>query len=298
MPNNKSQAEQRILWMKRKFAKNSRLHSKYTSFMNDLLAKNYARKVTDDFPTPEKEKVWYLPHHAVYHLKKPNKVRVVFDCSARFEKVSLNDRLLQSPDFTSSLIGVLLRFRQEQYAFTRDIESMFYQITISENQRDFVRFLWWPDGDVSKELVEYQMNVHIFGAVSSPSCSYFSLRRAADVCEVKYGYKTADVLRRNFYVDDCLRSEETEEIAVERLRDVTEVCAHNGFHLTNIISNSRNVLKTVPINERAGELRGLDLRNDNLPIERALGVEWSVESDSIGFRIIVKDKPLTRRGIL
>ena len=155
MPNNKSQAEQRILQMKWKFSKNSRLHSEYTNFMNDLLAKKYARKVTNDFATPGKGKVWYLPHHAVYHPKKPNKVRVVFDCSARFEGVSLNDRLLQGPDLTSSLIGVLLRFRQEQYAFTGDIESMFYQVTIPENQRDFVRFLWLPDGDLSKELVKY-----------------------------------------------------------------------------------------------------------------------------------------------
>ena len=42
----------------------------------------------------------------------------------------------------------------------------------------------------------------------------------------------------------------------------------------------------------------LDLNYDDLPIERALGVQWCVESDTFGFRIFVKDKPLTRRGIL
>ena len=34
------------------------------------------------------------------------------------------------------------------------------------------------------------------------------------------------------------------------------------------------------------------------PIERALGVQWCVSSDTFGFSIIVKDRPATRRGIL
>ena len=39
-------------------------------------------------------------------------------------------------------------------------------------------------------------------------------------------------------------------------------------------------------------------RSRHLILERALGVHWCVESDTFGFRILVKDKPLTRRGIL
>jgi len=35
-----------------------------------------------------------------------------------------------------------------------------------------------------------------------------------------------------------------------------------------------------------------------LPVERALGLNWSIENDSFSFRIILKDGTLTRRGIL
>ena len=45
-------------------------------------------------------------------------------------------------------------------------------------------------------------------------------------------------------------------------------------------------------------MKTLDLNYDELPIERALGVQWCVESDTFRFRITIKDKPLTRRGIL
>ena len=50
--------------------------------------------------------------------------------------------------------------------------------------------------------------------------------------------------------------------------------------------------------DRAKEIKGLDLSIDKLPIERALGVHWCIESDAFKFRIELKDKPCTCRGIL
>ncbi|XP_025760779.1 uncharacterized protein LOC106097018 [Oreochromis niloticus] len=42
----------------------------------------------------------------------------------------------------------------------------------------------------------------------------------------------------------------------------------------------------------------LDLSRDQLPTERALGVQWDIEHDVFTFSIVNKDKQLTRRGIL
>ena len=55
---------------------------------------------------------------------------------------------------------------------------------------------------------------------------------------------------------------------------------------------------SVSAEDRAKEIKGLDLGSDKLPIERALGVEWCIESDAFKFRIQLKDKPCTRKGIL
>ena len=69
-----------------------------------------------------------------------------------------------------------------------------------------------------------------------------------------------------------------------------------GFHLTKWTSNSRELLASIPKDERAKEVKDLDL--DKLPIERALGIQWSAESDEFYFKIVIKERPLTRRGIL
>ena len=78
--------------------RDERYHRNYTTFVNDIITKGYAQKVTKEEQPTEAGKVWYLPHHGVYHPKKPEKIRVVFDCSAKCRGTSLNDQLLQGPD--------------------------------------------------------------------------------------------------------------------------------------------------------------------------------------------------------
>ena len=50
------------------------------------------------------------------HPQKPDKVLVVFDCAAAYRGTSLNAQVLQGPDLTNKVVGVLLRFREEPVA--------------------------------------------------------------------------------------------------------------------------------------------------------------------------------------
>ncbi|KAK3730096.1 hypothetical protein QZH41_003649 [Actinostola sp. cb2023] len=300
MPNNRVQAEKRAGWQRKKMLRNDEYHRDYTNFINTTIAKGYTRKVPKESTDAKPGKVWYLPHHGVYHPQKPNKIRVVFDCSAKHNGVSLNDKLIQGPNLTNSLVGVLTRFRQNPIAFMADIEAMFHQVRIPENQYDFLRFLWWPDGNLDAELQEYQMTVHLFGAVSSPSSANYALRKICDDNESEYDSEVTDTIKRNFYVDDCLRSVKTKATAIELVNDIRQACAQGGFNLTKFICNDRDVLESIPLEHRSKEVKSLDLECDDLPIERALGVQWCVETDifQFKFRITVSNKPLTRRGIL
>lgn len=110
--------------------------------MTGIIDKGYARKIDRGNLSTQKGKVWYLPHHGMYHPKKPSSIRVVFDCSARYHGESLNDHLLQGPDLTSKLTDVLTRFREERVAFMADIEKIFYKLKVKQADQDFLRFLW------------------------------------------------------------------------------------------------------------------------------------------------------------
>lgn len=141
-----------------------------------------------------------------------------------FGGTSLNKELLQGPDLTNTLIGVLLRFRQGPIAFMLDIEGMFHQVRVAKEDVSFLRFLWWQNGNINAELAVYRMLVHIFGAVSSPSCVTFALLKTAEDNQKDYPADVISTVRENFYVDDCLKSVSTEEQAVSLYRQLTEVC--------------------------------------------------------------------------
>ena len=89
---------------------------------------------------------WSLPP------SKRDKIRVVFDCSAEYKGEALNKHLLQGPDLTNKLVGVLSRFRQEPVAFMADIEAMFLQVHVTECYQDLLRFLWWENGNLISSI--------------------------------------------------------------------------------------------------------------------------------------------------
>lgn len=66
-----------------------------------------------------------LTHFGVYHPRKPDQILMVFNSSAEFQGVSLNKELLPGPDLMISLVGVLIRFPQDNIAMMCDIDQMF-----------------------------------------------------------------------------------------------------------------------------------------------------------------------------
>ncbi|KAK3749645.1 hypothetical protein QZH41_014860, partial [Actinostola sp. cb2023] len=271
LPYNHHLAEKRWRQLNSRFKKNPQFLQEYKTFMKDVVDL-CAEKVPTERLDVRDGKVNYVPHTGVYHHKKPGQIRVVFDCSARYEGVSLNDCLLQGPDLLNSLLGVLCRFREEKIAFMVDVKSMFHQLYVSEQHRDLLRFLWWEDGDQDKDVVEYRMKVHLFGAASFPGCANFGLKRAADDGEEEFGTQAAAFIRDDFYVDDGLKSTPTVSEAINLIESSKAICAKAGMRLHKLTCNSKEVLQAIHIEDRSKNIREIDLKVDPLPIERALGV--------------------------
>ena len=298
LPDNRSMAEQRLQSLKRRLNKDNILKPMYTETMTDLLDKGYAEKVNESEIHRSDGYVWYLPHHPVMHPRKPDKVRIVFDCAAKYHGVCLNDVVFKGPDLTNKLIGVLLRFRQEPLAFMADIEGMFHQVHVHPHDRDSLRFLWWENNDMDKNPVEYRMTAHLFGGVWSPSCANFALKRCALDNKDFYSSETIKTVDKDFYVDDCLKSIPTEAQAVQLAGELTDLLHQGGFHLTKWISNSRALMNKIPACDRTKTLTSIDLNKNALPCEKALGVLWRVKTDTLGFDVQATSRPCTKRGLL
>ena len=298
LPNNRVIAVKRLNQLKAKMCKSQKYKEDYMSCMKNALERGYAEPVPANQLEGKPGRIWYVPHHGVYHPRKPEKLRVVYDCSAECEGEALNRWLLQGPDMTNNLTGILCRFREEPVALTCDVEGMFHQVGVNEEDRDLLRFLWWDNGDLNQEPREYRMTVHLFGATSSPACANFALKTTADKFKEEYGQQAADFIRKDFYVDDGLKAVETADAAIELVKTSTALCKAGGFNLHKFTSNNKSVVEGIPEDIRAKNIQQIDLRHDALPVERTLGVEWCLESDTFQFRITLSAKPATRRGIL
>ena len=241
LKNNYEQARIRLSYLKRRLMKDSSLKSSYVDAVSSYILQGHAEQVD---PELESDTKWYLPHHPVLHPHKP-KLRVVFDCGAEFAGNSLNSQLLKGPDFMSSLIGVLTRFRKENVAVVGDIKEMFHQVFVDPKDRQYQRFLWWPGGDLTSEPVTHQMNVHLFGATSSPACAQFSLLQSAEDQKNEFDDEVRQLIRRNFYMDDCLFSAPMIGEVVRLAHEVSELLRERGFQLTKWIVKGAGTVRKV-----------------------------------------------------
>ncbi|KAK0132209.1 hypothetical protein N1851_032999 [Merluccius polli] len=161
---------------------------------------------------------------------------------------------------------------------------MFHQVRVAESDVIYLRFLWWPQGDTCKTAKEHRMLVHIF-VLPILHCKRLLLTM-----------KTVFPLR-------WLRPSATTfvrwpENAIQLIKDLTALCSEGWFQRTQWVSNSQAVLASIPKEHRAKEIKSLDLDKDSLPVERALGLQWCVDSDNFQFNINLSQKPHTRRGML
>jgi len=268
----------------------------------NAIAKNLQLSHVEEVPASRLPTIegrsWWLPVFPVTHPQKGT-ARLVFDASAAYQKVSLNDVLLQGPDLNNDLRAVLLRFRSHPVAFTCDIKHMFQNFIVPEDQRDYLRFFWWRDNNPDKAIVEYRSNVHLFGARSSPSIAEFALKYIVNVEKASgnISSSTAEFINDNFYVDDghqsCVNSRE----AIVTLEETKSALSKYHLELHKINSNSADVVKHFS-HVDAETPPNTKVRVAPESSSRTLGVEWETHSDNMVVTINVPDRPFTRRGIL
>lgn len=141
------------------------------------------------------------------------------------------------------------------------------------------------------------MKVYLFGAVSSPSCSNYALRKAADDSETTVSAETADVQGNipsltTAFVQKKRKNQPLNEYKVFAKHVLKEALIRP--------SSSVTVWPCWKAYQKKRVLKRLERWNQVIftLVERALGVEQPIESDTFGFRIIIHDQPLTQRRTL
>ncbi|XP_012285519.1 uncharacterized protein LOC105702492 [Orussus abietinus] len=183
--------------LEEKLNRDSPLKKQYAAVIHEYLELGHL-SIASDTTQPGS----YLPHHAVIKEHSlTTKLRVVFDGSAKSSSgISLNEALLIGPTIQDNLLTHLLRFWQHDYVVTGDIEKMYRQFLIREEDRRYQRNLWRSDDE---KITTYEMNAVTFGLSPASFLAIRCLHQLATEGTDKYS-TAARILQNDFYVDDLL----------------------------------------------------------------------------------------------
>ncbi len=224
-----------------------------------------------------KGEVFYLPTHGVIkESSSTTKLRIVFDGSAISSNgLSLNDILLQGPSLYPLLSTVIAQFRTHTIGMSADISKMFREVGLAESDRDLHRFL---HEDSEGQIQDWRMCRVTFGITSSPFLASKALLQVAEDHKIEFP-EASQVVKRSFYVDDCLTGADSLSEAKQLRCDLNSLLSLACFTLRKWRSNSRELLADLP-----SELKEVD--NSNLVISpsecpKTLGLHWNTSTDTL-----------------
>ncbi|XP_037774993.1 uncharacterized protein LOC119572051 [Penaeus monodon] len=123
LPNNYFVAKARLQSLERRLKLNGAEYTgKYCDQINDMINRDVARKLTREELETYKGPAFYFPHYEdIKPESESTPLRIVFNSSASYTGISLNDCLAKGPDILTNMMGILLRFHlpPEEYVLTR-----------------------------------------------------------------------------------------------------------------------------------------------------------------------------------
>ena len=293
MPNNSKAVYARTKGTLERLKKNPDKLTECCKVMGSYLDANHIEEVPPDEYEGVEGKTWFIPVFPVTNEKK-SKTRIVFDSSASYHRVSLNSVLLQGPDRNNDLRAVLMRFRNGIIGVSGDVEHMFHNFHLPKPHTNYVRFYWFKQNLPSNPIVQWRALVHVFGNRPSPSCAIYGLRAAmnyevADDCP----QESKDLINSNCYVDDALGAFDSEFDAIQALQGAKDKLAMFNIRLHKLASNNKSVIGSFPESELSKAYA-----EEGEVLCGALGLVWSLESDTFKFTLQIPDKDFTPRGVL
>ncbi|GFU52718.1 integrase catalytic domain-containing protein [Trichonephila clavipes] len=232
-------------------------------------------------------------------------MRIVFDASSHEDgQPSLNDCIWSGENLNPNIFHLIISFRLNTIAITADIERAFLQISLRDEDRDAVRFLF-PDIR-SNQTDPYKFQVYrfkrvMFGVNVSPFLLSATIKHHIENYREQYPAATK-MLDTCLYVDDVISGADDISQALKMSKDAETIMKNASMKLRKWNSNDQTLMRT-------WEREGLETHprhpddSSKIPSSKVLGIPWDVVHDY--FTIDVKgllqldtSKTITKRIVL
>ncbi|KAJ0169306.1 hypothetical protein K1T71_015190 [Dendrolimus kikuchii] len=278
--------------LERKFSKQPILAEQYKSFISEYTALGHMVLGYNN----KHALSCYLPHHAVLKAEsETTKLRVVFNASARTSSgYSLNDLMFKGPNLQQDLQGLLLKWRQYQYAYTSDIEKMYRQIYICEKDQKYQQIIWRESTD--QPVQTYNLTTVTYGTKSAPFLAMMTLKRLASDERIKFP-EAAKILEDSCYMDDVVHGFHDISQGQQLIENLNSMLKLGGFTLRKWSTNQPELLKNIQNCNKEGDLI-FNFKSENT--SKTLGLRWIPRDDKFTFQfnLSISNTKITKRLLL
>ena len=230
LPRNRHVAFATLKSTEKRLLRNPLYCDTYKGQIEDMLERKVARYVSEEELKTYAGPKFYLSHHDVL---KPGSnstpLRIVFNSSAKINGISLNGCLAKGPSLLNNIFGILLRFRQEQFAFIGDISKMFHSIDIPIEDQMTHLFLW-RNLESNKKPETYAMTVVNMGDRPAAAIAQTALKKTAEESASLFP-EASKIILKNSYMDDIPASVKSEEERAKITSEAEQILAQKGFKI-------------------------------------------------------------------
>ncbi|XP_067639413.1 uncharacterized protein [Eurosta solidaginis] len=273
-------AQQQYISIERTLERKPELRDKYFEVLNEYLTMDHMEPASQqEIIRDGKYLSFYLPHHAVIKPdSKTTKVRVVFNASKMSHSGnSLNDVLHTGPILQNGLMLVILKWRLYKFVFNGDIEKMYRQILIHEEDKDFHRIVFRKHPTLP--IQDFRLKTVTFGVNCAPYLAIRTLHQLAHDCQDEYPL-AKNILLNETYVDDILSGGHNIQSTLNSMTQVIEALKSAGFPLRKMSANHPEILKPVP----DPDLLDVDfLKFRDSSSTKTLGIQWNALTDTFTY---------------
>ena len=251
----------------------------YAAQLQDMLDRGVSRKLSPMEIQQWKGPTFYISHLAVISPKSASTpIRIVFNSSQSHNGISLNSCLAKGPDsYTNTIVGLLLRWRENHVAVAADIRKMFHSVNLAETEIHCHRFLW-RDFDTSKEPDIYVIQRVNMGDRPAAAIATEALRLTAEACRESHP-RAAEFIINSSYVDDLVDSVSSIKEATELAQQTNDVLQTGGFKIKCWQFSSQ----THALDAKAQKITTSLLKGAVEEETSILGANWNPVDDCITF---------------
>ena len=108
------------------------------------------------------------------------------------------------------------------------------------------------------------MSVHILSKIDSPCIANWIVKKTAKDQTKSYSKRAIESVFEHFYMYDFWDSFSSQTEAINTCKKISEILKKGGFHLTQFVSNDKEILKSLLEDDLSANCQFINLDLDNL----------------------------------